>query len=227
MRQRQGNGRGHPLSYLTGKAGAPEDDANLDEGIQVLRSYTLPVTNRSFVWRVIAFFSFMFSAVWTSFRVKEVDLVMGTTPPIFQAVSAWVIAALRRKPFLLEVRDLWPEFAIDMGVLNNPVLIKLSRWLESFLYSRANHILVNSPAYRDYMLNRGIAPEKVSLIPNGVDPTMFDGPDVRDAVRQELGMGGRFVVSYAGAMGAANDLQVVLKAADRLRDQAGQEVDHA
>lgn len=208
------------LSYLTGKAGAPEDDANLDEGIQVLRSYTLPVTNRSFVWRVIAFFSFMFSAVWTSFRVKEVDLVMGTTPPIFQAVSAWVIAALRRKPFLLEVRDLWPEFAIDMGVLNNPVLIKLSRWLESFLYSRANHILVNSPAYRDYMLNRGIAPEKVSLIPNGVDPTMFDGPDVRDAVRQELGMGGRFVVSYAGAMGAANDLQVVLKAADRLRDQA-------
>jgi hypothetical protein len=79
-------------------------------------------------------------------QVKDADLIMGTTPPIFQAVSAWFVALVRRKPFLLEVRDLWPEFGVSMGVLKNPVIIALARWLEKFLYARATHILVNSPA---------------------------------------------------------------------------------
>ena len=74
----------------------------------------------------------MFSSVWTALRVRDVDLVMGTTPPIFQAVSAWFVALVRRKPFLLEVRDLWPEFGVGMGVLTNPIIITLARWLKIF-----------------------------------------------------------------------------------------------
>ena len=132
------------LSYLTGQQAKPDDDSGLETGIKVLRAYTPPVAQRGFIWRVLAFFGFMMTSVSISRKAHDVDLVMGTTPPIFQAVSAWFIAFVRRKPFLLEVRDLWPEFAIDMGVLNNSVLIRLSRWLESFLYKRADHILVNS-----------------------------------------------------------------------------------
>ena len=208
------------LSYLTGKQSNPDDDRDLEAGIEVLRAYTPPVSHRSFVWRVIAFFSFMFTAVWVSRKAKDVDIVMGTTPPIFQAVSAWFIATIRRKPFLLEVRDLWPEFAIDMGVLKNPILIRLSRWLESFLYSRADHILVNSPAYRDYLLNRGIPEGKVSLIPNGVDPDMFNTAIDGSAVRERYGLNDRFVITYAGALGKANDLETILRAANHLKEHS-------
>lgn len=204
------------LSYLTGEQA--ESDDNLDSGIDVLRAFTPAVSHRSFIWRVLAFLAFMITSVWTSRKAETVDLVMGTTPPIFQAVSAWFISFINRKPFLLEVRDLWPEFAIDMGVLKNPILIKLSRWLESFLYARADHILVNSPAYRDYMLNRGIPEKKVSLIPNGVDPNMFDAPTDAGKVRSEFKLDAKFVVTYAGAHGKANDLETILRAAQRVQD---------
>jgi glycosyltransferase involved in cell wall biosynthesis len=206
------------LSYLTGQQVNPDDDSDLEPGIEVLRAYTLPVSHRSFVWRVVAFFSFMVMAVWESHKVKHVNLVMGTTPPIFQAVSAWLITLILRRPFLLEVRDLWPEFAIDMGVLKNPILIRLSRWLEAFLYTRADHILVNSPVYRDYILNRGISSEKVSLIPNGADPAMFDPHIDGKVILQRLGLDGQYIVTYAGALGKANDLETILRAAGHLRD---------
>jgi glycosyltransferase involved in cell wall biosynthesis len=162
---------------------------------------------------------FMMTSILAGLRAGPVDLVMGTSPPIFQAVSDWLLSALRRKPFLLEIRDLWPEFAIDMGVLRNPVLIRLSRRLESFLYRRANHLLVNSPAYRDYLLAKGIPQRKITLIPNGVDPGMFDPRAAGEEVRKEFKLNAQFVVTYAGALGLANDIPTLLRAAVRLREQ--------
>lgn len=206
------------ISYLTGQRMA-EREQDL-AGVRVLRAYAYPALHRSFVWRIIAFLSFMLSSVWTALRVGPVDVVMGTTPPIFQAVSAWVVALVRRRPFLLEVRDLWPEFAIGMGVLKNPVLIKLSRWLEKFLYARATHLLVNSPAYRDYLIGKGVSAGKISLIANGVDPEMFDPAADGAALRQKWQLADKFVVTYAGALGQANDIPTLLQAAAQLRDQA-------
>jgi lipopolysaccharide/colanic/teichoic acid biosynthesis glycosyltransferase len=145
---------------------------------------------------------------------------MGTSPPIFQAFAAWLVAFLRRRPFLLEVRDLWPEFAIDMGVLKNPLLIWLSRGMECFLYARSTHILANSPAYREYLVRRHVAPLKISLISNGVDPAMFNPESTGERVRQKWGLEGKFVVSYAGAIGMANDIATVIRAADRLRESS-------
>lgn len=191
------------------------------DGVRVLRSYIYPAIHRSYFWRIIAFFSFMFSSIWTALHVKDVDLVMGTTPPIFQAVSAWVIALLRRKPFLLEVRDLWPEFGISMGVLKNPVIIGLSRWLEMFLYKRAAHILVNSPAYREYLLAKGLPAGKVTYIPYGTDVEMFTPSVDGSTVREQFGLEGKFVVLYAGALGQANDIDTILRAAQRLNDKEG------
>ncbi|HUS11678.1 MAG TPA: glycosyltransferase family 4 protein [Pyrinomonadaceae bacterium] len=207
------------LSYLTGqKVSSGEGfvtEQNAD-GVRVLRSYTYPSLHTSFVWRVISFLSFMFSSVWAGLKAGPVDVVMGTSPPIFQAFSAWLVSAIRRKPFLLEIRDLWPAFAIDMGVLKNPLLISLSRALERFLYWRADHLLVNSPAYRDYLIDRGIPDEKVSFIANGVDPNMFDPAASGGRVRKEFNLEGKFVVTYAGAIGMANDLSTILKAAQQL-----------
>lgn len=210
------------LNYQTGQRTVERRGLYAEQifdGVRVLRSYIYPAIHRSYFWRVIAFFSFMFSSIWTALRVKDLDLVMGTTPPIFQAVSAWVVAALRRKPFLLEVRDLWPEFGISMGVLKNPVIIALSRWLEMFLYKRATHILVNSPAYRDYMLAKGVPENKVTYIPYGTDVDMFNPSIDGSSIRRELNVDDKFVVLYAGALGQANDIDTLLRAAERLKKE--------
>jgi lipopolysaccharide/colanic/teichoic acid biosynthesis glycosyltransferase len=207
------------ISYLTGQraiASETEISEQLFDGVRVLRAYTYPSLHRSFAWRVVSFLSFMLTSIRAAWRAGRVDLVMGTSPPIFQAVSAWLVAFVRRRPLLLEVRDLWPEFAIDLGVLRNRTLIKLSRWLERFLYARAAHLLVNSPAYRDYLIGKGVPPDKVTLIANGVDVQMFD-PDARgERVRAALGLKDKFVVTYAGALGLANDIETILRAAARL-----------
>lgn len=211
------------LSYLTGKPVAERASfvaiQALDK-IRILRAYTYPSLHHSFVWRVISFLSFMISSVWAGLRAGPVDIVMGTTPPIFQSVSAWLIAALRRKPFLLEVRDLWPEFAIDMGVLRNPILIRGAQWLAAFLYARATHILVNSPAYREHLIKQGVPAAKVSLIPNGVDVQMFDPEADGEQIRQRWQINGQFLATYAGALGAANDIPTILRAANHLRNEA-------
>jgi glycosyltransferase involved in cell wall biosynthesis len=161
----------------------------------------------------------MFSSVWTALSVKDADLIMGTTPQIFQAVSAWFVAFVRNKPFLLEVRDLWPEFGVSMGVIKNPIVIALARWLERFLYARATHILVNSTAYKEYMVAIGVPENKITYIPYGTDVDMFN-PNVDGlAVRKKLGIEDKFVVLYAGALGQANDIYTVLCAAKHLKDE--------
>jgi len=209
------------LSYVTGQRiveGKGLVQEQIIEDLRVLRAYAYPSLHRSFVWRTISFLSFMVTSVWAALRAGPVDLVIGTSPPIFQAVSAWFVAFLRRRPFLLEVRDLWPEFAIDIGVLRNRTLITLSRWLERFLYARATHIVVNSPAYREYLLEKGIPGEKITLIPNGVDVRMFFPEADGQTIREQFNLDGKFVVTYAGALGMANDIGTILRAADQLRD---------
>ena len=168
-------GRGHkvsiiasPVSYLTGEIQEGKRiGEDFDGLITIYRSYTYSALHKSFIHRVFSFFSFMISSFFKSISIKNVDLVWGTTPPIFQSVSAWLISRLKRVPFLLEVRDLWPEFAIAVGVLKNPALIKLSYWLEKFLYSHADQIIVNSPGFIELVKEKG--GEKISLIPNGAD----------------------------------------------------------
>lgn len=210
------------LNYQTGQRTVQRKGIYSEQtidGIRILRTYIYPSLHRSYFWRLISFFSFMFSSVWAALLVKDVDLVMGTTPPIFQAASAWFVSLISRKPFLLEVRDLWPEFAVDMKVLTNPTIIGLARWLERFLYARATHILVNSPAYKKYLLDKGLLEKKVTFIPYGTDVEMFNPNVDGTVIRKKLGLDDKFVVVYAGAFGQANDIYTVLRAADRLRNE--------
>lgn len=191
-------------------------------GIQIWRAYTIAAIHRSFVWRAFAFIVFAFTSVWAGLRVGSIDLVMGTTPPLFQAFSGLIVARIRRKPYLLEIRDLWPEFHIDMGVLKNPILIRVARFAERFLYNHSTHLLVNSPAYQEYLVRKGIPPEKISFVPNGVEIDMFENrsQESRAEIKTRYGLENKFVVTYAGALGIANDLGVLLNAANILKDQS-------
>lgn len=206
-----------PVSYLTGAARSSRLVDPGEPGVTIIRTYTYSALHRSFVHRVFSFFSFMVSSFLAGLRVGKVDLVWGTSPPIFQGVTAWLLARLKRVPFLFEVRDLWPAFAIGVGVLRNPLLIRLSEWLERFLYCRADRVLVNSPGFVEHVRRRGA--RRVELVPNGADPRMFDPATDGAAFRQAHHLEGKFVVLYAGAHGMSNDLGVVLEAACLLRDR--------
>lgn len=208
-----------PVSYLTGRAGGGAA-TEVHDGVRVLRAWTPGAAHRSFVRRVLGFLAFMASSVLAARKAGPVDVVIGTSPPIFQAVSAWFVAAVRRRPFLLEVRDLWPEFAVDIGVLRNPLLIAASTRLARFLYRRATHVVVNSPAYREHLAGLAVPRAKISLVANGVDPGMFDPAERGTALREAWGAGpGTTVVAYTGAIGLANDLDTLLRAAERLRER--------
>ena len=208
-----------PVSYLTGAvpgSRAPWAERRADgSGITVLRTYTYPALHRSFIHRVISFLSFMVSSFFVGLTVKQVDLIWGTSPPIFQGVTAWVLARLKRTPFLFEVRDLWPAFAVEVGVLRQPLLIRASEWLERVLYNHADLVMVNSPGFIEHVRARGAA--RVELVPNGADSAMFDPQADGKSLKQDWGLSGRFVALYAGAHGISNDLRVLLQAADRLR----------
>ncbi|HBF41746.1 MAG TPA: glycosyltransferase WbuB [Anaerolineaceae bacterium] len=209
-----------PVSYLTGKSAVDRIHwVNREEpepGITILRTYTYSALHRSFVHRVFSFFSFMFSSFWVGCSIKNVSVVWGTTPPIFQGFTAWMLARLKRVRLLFEVRDLWPEFAIAVGVLKNPVLIRLSLWLESFLYRHSDLLVVNSPGFIDPVHSRGA--RSVVLIPNGVNPDMFDPHSHGVSYRKQWEVENAFVVLYAGAFGLSNDLIVVLDTAVILRE---------
>ncbi len=209
-----------PISYLTGQSRSQNlrwrEVESPQPGITILRAYTYRALHKSFIHRVFSFLSFMVSSFFIGLGVKNVDLVWGTTPPIFQGFTAWLLARLKRVPFMFEVRDLWPAFAIAVGVLKNPILIRLSQWLEKFLYSHADRLVVNSPGFIQHVTLRGA--RHVSLIPNGADPEMFSDPSSRSAMRNSWGVTDAFVVLYAGAHGLSNHLELVLDAAHLLRE---------
>jgi glycosyltransferase involved in cell wall biosynthesis len=204
-----------PVSYLTGKTKSKNNKWKTIEhpfpSIEIVRVYTYSALHRSFFHRVLSFFSFMFSSFFVGLGVKNVDVIWGTSPPIFQGWTAWVLARIKRIPFLFEVRDLWPAFAIAVGVLHQKTLIRLSLWLESFLYRHADTVVVNSPGFIEHVETRGA--KVVHLVENGVDPSMFEVSEKGSPFRTKHGLSGKCVILYAGAHGISNDLEVVLGAA--------------
>lgn len=207
-----------PISYLTGKTGsAPHTEDDMNGQLTILRTYTYSALHRSFVHRVFSFLSFMASSFLAGLRVRHVDLVWGTSPPIFQGATAWLLARLKGVPFLFEVRDLWPIFAIQVGVLRNPLIIRMSEWLERFLYRHADCLMVNSPGFIQHVASRGA--KRVELVPNGADPGMFDPQDQGTEFRQAHNLQDKFVALYAGAHGLSNDLGIVLQAAKIIQEQ--------
>jgi glycosyltransferase involved in cell wall biosynthesis len=210
-----------PVSYLTGSSTQKRmrwvQRQDEGDGVTVLRAYTYHALHRSFLHRVVSFLSFMVSSFIIGLGVGQVDLLWGTSPPIFQGVTAWALARLKRVPLLFEVRDLWPAFAVAVGVLRNRVLIRLSEWLEGFLYRHADRVMVNSPGFIQHVTEKGA--QTVTLVPNGSDMSMFDPEGDGEEFRQAHGLEGKFLCLYAGAHGMSNDLGIVLEAAEILRHQ--------
>jgi glycosyltransferase involved in cell wall biosynthesis len=160
----------------------------------------------------------MASSLFAGLSVKCPDLVIATSPPLFVGLPAYVISVIRRCPLVFEVRDIWPQSAIELGILKSRMLIKLSTWFEKFIYSRSALIVVLLEKFKEHVASCGICEDKVVYVPNGADLDLFADPRPRPEVRRELGFSQEFLVLYMGAHGVSNDLEQVLRAARLLKE---------
>lgn len=188
-------------------------------GIRVVRVKTFIAPNKGVVRRSLDFLSFMVTGVIAGLREPAPDVVAATSPQFFAAVGGWVLAALRARPFVFELGDLWPASIAAVGVLRQGLLLGLIEKLELFLYRRAEAVVALTGAFKANLAHRGIDPKKIAVVPNGVDVWRY-GPGDRDAdFAREWNLAGKFVVGYIGTHGMAHGLANVLDAAQRLKDR--------
>jgi len=192
--------------------------------VKVWRCHVSEAYNKSFLGRLWGYFSFMFSSIWAGlFKAKEkFDVVIVTSPPLFVGFSGYILSRFKSIPLVFEVRDLWPESAIDTGVLTNKVIINLAYWFEAFIYRKAKLINVLTPAfYKTLKEVKNIPEHKLLMIPNAADfslsETLLQTFDA-ETFRKEHNFDGKFVITYVGAHGVANHLEQVLEAGKSLQD---------
>ena len=185
------------------------------DGINLVRTWLIPLPNRKPLERMVNYSSFCLSACATGTFIGRPDVVIATSPQLLVGMSGWWTSRIKNVPFVLEIRDLWPESLAAVGVGNSRSLLHrgLAR-LAGFLYRACQHLVVVTPAFKDHIVREwGVAEEKISIVPNGVETELFSPAVEGDAVRSKLNLQGRFVVSYIGTLGMAHDLGTVLDAA--------------
>jgi glycosyltransferase involved in cell wall biosynthesis len=189
------------------------------DGIRVLRLPTYIARNEGVIRRSLDFLSFMLVALLAIPWVRRPDIVVATSPQFFAAIAGWLGGVMRRRPFVLEIADLWPASIAAVGALKNRLLLRSLERLELFLYRRASAIVTLTDAFRHNLIDRAVPAEKVAVVINGVDLERF-APRVRDAdLANGLGVRDSFVVGYVGTHGLAHQLDNVINAAALLADE--------
>ncbi len=189
------------------------------EGIDVIRVWTYITANEGFLRRTIDYASFMMTAVPAALSVRNVDIIVATSPQLFTPSAACLAGLFKRRPYVFELRDLWPESIRAVGAMKSSRILDALEGLELFLYRRAEHVVSVSPAFKKNLIHRGISANKISVTTNGADLSRFR-PIPRDAaLAGELQLTGKTVVGYVGTHGMAHALHTVLETAERLKGE--------
>jgi glycosyltransferase involved in cell wall biosynthesis len=219
--------RGHEVtmvcgSYGTGNTGLDGDfrkgrRSGVVDGIRVIE-LQLPYSNAdSFLKRTFTFLKFAVRSVGIALS-ERYDLLFATSTPLTAAIPGIVARPIRRKPFVFEVRDLWPELPREMGVITNPIVLLGLGFLERMAYRMADHVIGLAPGIVDGIQARSPARQATTLIPNGCDLDVFvpadsPRPPIAGVADDD------FVAIFTGAHGIANGLNAVLDAAAELRQR--------
>lgn len=187
------------------------------DGVNVLRTWLYATPNKDKLLRSFSFISFMVSSFCTGMtKLKKPDIIIGTSPQLLCAFAAYLVAAIQRVPFVLEIRDLWPQQIVDLGVIKSPLIIRPLVAIEMLLYRRAHTIIVVAGAMREKLISRGVPAEKIKVIPNGVDPDFFRPTPKAQHIRKQAGWENRFVALYIGTLGLSQGLDTLLETATLL-----------
>ena len=194
------------------------------DGVRVVRVWTWLAANAG-TWRRLAnYLSYLATALLAGLCERRPDVIVATSPQFFCGWAGALLGGIRRVPFVLEVRDLWPASIAAVGALRSRTLLRLVAVLERGLYQAAVRIVTVGEGYRDALLARGCAREHISIVTNGVDHAVFH-PRPRDPqLARRLAVVDRFVVVYCGTIGMAHGLEVVVRAAERLRAEGRRQI---
>lgn len=222
--------QGHEVTVITSAPNFPEGrvfegyrnawrHVSTLDGIRVVRVKTYITANEGFLRRTLDYMSFMASASFFGLFERAPDVVIATSPQFFTALGGWVLSALRARPFVFELRDLWPASIVAVGAMKKSPLIRGLEELELFLYHRAELIVAVTESFREDLVARGVAPQKIGVVRNGADLSWCQ-PHPRDAaLATEFNLQDKFVVGYLGTHGMAHGLSHILDAAEMLRDR--------
>lgn len=186
------------------------------EGICVVRVKSYITSNEGFMKRTLDYVSFMISGFVGGLFQKKPDVIVASSPQFFAALGGWALAAVRRKPFVFELRDLWPASIVAVGAMQESRTIRLLEGLELFLYRRAKRVVAVTYAFKEDLVERGIDGDKIDVVLNGVDLKRYFPIEPSRELQREHGLEDKFVVGYLGTHGMAHALDKVLKAAEAL-----------
>jgi glycosyltransferase involved in cell wall biosynthesis len=182
------------------------------EGIKILRpGFTR--ARAGFWLRLLNYFSFVCSSLYGILRSGPQDLIVVESPPLFIGFSAIFASWLKRAPYIFNVSDLWPESAVQLGLVTNRRLIAMSEWLERLFYRKAKKLSAQSEGIVKGIMSKGIAAGNILWLPNGVDTELFKPREKDTELEEQLGLQGKFIILYAGTMGYAHGIETALEAA--------------
>ena len=194
------------------------------EGVRVVRVATYLAANEGTRRRVASYLTYMVTAMLAGLFERRPDVVIATSPQFFCGWAGVLVGGLRRRPLLLEIRDLWPESIVAVDAMRSRAALRLLEMLERRMYRAARHIVTVGDGYRERLLERGADPRRVSVVTNGVDRKRFFPREPDRALAGRLGVAGRFVVTYCGTIGLAHGLEVVLRAGRLLSERGRRDV---
>jgi glycosyltransferase involved in cell wall biosynthesis len=221
---------GHNVTIITGAPNFPEGKVfngyknswyqkETIDGIEVRRVKTFITANEGFAKRILDFLSFMVSSFIAGLFVKKIDVVVATSPQFFTAVAGWALSAVTRKPFVFELRDIWPASITAVGAMKRSFIIVWLEKVELFLYQRADMIIAVTNSFKDELVIRGVPVSKIEVVLNGVDLSQYSPADTKNSILAEgYDLEGKFVIGYIGTHGMAHALESVVLAAEILQE---------
>ncbi|MBY0401720.1 glycosyltransferase family 4 protein [Myxococcota bacterium] len=186
------------------------------DGIRVIRTWMYLTPNSGFLRRVANYLLFALTAILASARAERPDVVVATSPQFFVGIAGAIIARIKRRPFVLEIRDLWPKSVVELGQLGPGPILSILEALETWLYRSAAGIVVNTRTFHDHITARGVRSEAIELVYNGIDPALFKPRPKNEALLASHGLEKRFTVAYVGTLGLAHGLSLLVEVAERL-----------
>jgi glycosyltransferase involved in cell wall biosynthesis len=187
----------------------------VEDGVAVVRVWVATAPRKTFVTRLAFYLSYVCHALVAGLLLtgRRHDVVFATSPPLTVGLPGVLYARLRTVPFVLDVRDLWPILAVELGEMRQPGIVRLARRLERLLYRHATAVTVVTLGFGTYLREQGLPDDRIGFLPNGTIPEVFRPLPLDDSLRGSLGLDGRFVVGFFGNHGIAQDLEGVLKTA--------------
>lgn len=183
------------------------------DGIRVIRVWSYITRNEGFARRILDYMSYMATAFVAALFVRRVDVIIGTSPQFFTACAAYATSIVKRRPWVFELRDIWPESIRAVGAMNKERLLDLLEKLELFLYRKATAVISVTNAFKQNLIDRGIDAAKIFVVTNGVDISRFSPIPKDQKLLAELNLEEAFVAGYIGTHGMAHGLDTLIDAA--------------